>query len=58
MKMVLFLEISNFKFKLKRLYIHKYDSKTTDFAIATAIGLNEIFISQKLPNQNDQLVKG
>jgi hypothetical protein len=56
--MVLFLEISNFKFKLKRLYIHKYDSKTTDFARATAIGLNEIFISQKLPNQNDQLVKG
>lgn len=40
MKMALFLEIGNFKFKLKRLDIHKYDSKTTDFAIATAIGSN------------------
>lgn len=47
------LAIGNFKFKLKRLIIHQYDSKLTDFAIATAIGLNEIFISQKLPNQND-----
>lgn len=44
------LAIGNFKFKLKRLDIHQYDSKLTDFAIATAIGLNEIFISQKLPN--------
>ncbi|MCG7406522.1 hypothetical protein MH117_03765 [Paenibacillus sp. ACRRX] len=47
------LAIGNFKFKLKSLEIHKYDSKLTDFAIATTIGLNEIFISQKLSNQND-----
>lgn len=46
------LEIGNFKFILKRIDIHKYDSKLTDFAIATAMGLNEIFISQKLPNQS------
>lgn len=32
---------------------HEYDSKLTDFAIATSIGLNEIFISQKQHSQND-----
>lgn len=47
------LKIGNFKFKLKRLYIHEYDSRSTDFAMATAIGLNEIFISERLPNQDD-----
>lgn len=47
------LAIGNFKFKLKSLEIHKIDSKLTDFAIATSMGLNEIFISQKLLNQKD-----